>query len=145
MAKFDESVVIQRPVKQVFAFVSNPENDPPWTSAAEMHRTSDGPIGIGTTFQQRDRFLGRRLDLPLEVVGYETNHSITVKTTSRLLSLEGTRIVDPVGDDATRVTFVGNGHAHGMWKLVQPLLAAMGGRRLRAQLARLKQLLEGQS
>jgi hypothetical protein len=65
MARFKQSVVINRPVEQVFAFVSDLENDPPWSGAAEMRRTSPGPVGIGTTFQQRDRFLGRRLELTL--------------------------------------------------------------------------------
>ncbi len=125
MAKFDESVVINRPLEEVFAFVSNLENDPPWNSATEMRQTSDGPIGIGTTFRQRDRFLGRRVDLRLEVVGYEMNHSITLKSDSGLLSLEGTRIVEPLADTATRVTFVGRGHARGVLKFVEPLLAAM--------------------
>ena len=44
-----------------------------------MRRTSQGPIGIGTTFSQQDRFLGRRLDLTLEVVGYEENHTIALE------------------------------------------------------------------
>jgi hypothetical protein len=65
MARFKQSVVINRPVEQVFVFVSDLENDPPWSGAAGMRRTSPGPVGIGTTFRQRDRFLGRRLDLTL--------------------------------------------------------------------------------
>jgi uncharacterized protein YndB with AHSA1/START domain len=59
MARFKLSGVINRPVEQVFAFVSDLENDPPWSGAAEMRRTSPGPVGIGTAFRQRDRFLGR--------------------------------------------------------------------------------------
>lgn len=145
MAKFDEQVVINRRVEEVFAFVSDLENDPPWSSAAEVNRTSRGPIGIGTTFEQRDRFLGRHLVLSLEVVGYEMNHSITLNTTSGLLSFQGTRIVEAVGDAATRVTFVGQGHARGVWKLAESLMVAMGGRRLRTQLGRLKSLLEVRS
>src|ERR1700681_3297102 len=142
MAKFEESGVINRPVDQVFAFVSDLENDPPWTSVAEMHRSSKGPIGVGTTFRQRARILGVRLDLFLEVVGYEMNHSITLKTISGVLSFEGTRIVETVDGAATRVTMVGHGHARGAWRLAEWLLAAIGVRQLRAQLGTLKQLLE---
>ena len=144
MARFKQSVVINRPVEQVFAFLSDLENDPPWSGAAELRRTSPGPVGVGTTFQQRDRFLGRRLELILQVVGYEPNHKVTLKTTSRGLSFAGTRMVEPVGQGATRVTFVGGGRAGGVWRLVEPLLAVMGGRRLRTQLGRLKRLLESQ-
>src|SRR3981081_1922054 len=105
MAEFQQSVVINRPLEEVFAFISDLENDPPWTAASAMRRTSQGPICIGSTFRQRDRFLGRRLDLTLEVVGYQPNHTITLKTTSGPLSLEGTRTVEPIGETATRVTF----------------------------------------
>ena len=142
MAKFQESVVINRPLEEVFAFVSNVENDPPWSSATQFRQTSDGPIGVGTTFRQRDRFLGRHVDLHFEVVGYDMNHSITLKSDSALLSLEGTRIVEPLADNATRLTFVGGGHARGVLKLVEPLLAAIGDRRLRTQLGRFKRRLE---
>jgi hypothetical protein len=142
VAKFQESVVINRPLEEVFAFVSNVENDPPWSSATDFQQTSDGPIGVGTTFRQRDRFLGRHVDLHFEVVGYDMNRSITLKSNSALLSLEGTRIVESLADNATRLTFVGGGHARGVLKLVEPLLAAIGDRRLRTQLGRFKRLLE---
>ena len=144
MARFKQSVVINQPVERVFAFVSDLENDPPWSGAAEMRRTSPGPVGVGTTFQQRDRLLGRRLELTLRVVGYEPNRKVTLKTTSERLSFAGTRMVEPVGQGGSRVTFVGGGQAGGVWRLAEPLLAAVGGLRLRTQLGRLKRLLESQ-
>ncbi|HYY80516.1 MAG TPA: SRPBCC family protein [Actinomycetes bacterium] len=127
MARFRQSVVINRPVEQVFAFISDLENDPPWSGAAEMRRTSPGPVGVGTTFQQRDRLLGRRLELTLRVVGYEPDRKVTVSTTSRRLSFSGTRMVEPVGQGVTRVTFVGGGRAGGLGRPAEPLLAAVGG------------------
>ena len=142
MVKFEECVVINRPVEEVFAFISDLENDPPWTSATEVRRTSTGPIGIGTTFRQRARFLGRRLEFTFQVIGYEANHSITVKATSGALSLEGTRTVEPFGENASQVTASGGGNARGVLKLAEQLLAAIGAHQLRTQLDRLKQLLE---
>ena len=109
-----------------------------------MRRTSPGPLGVGTTFQQRDRILGRPLELSMEVVGYQPNHQITVRANSRLLSLGGARTVEPVGAAATRLTVTGGGHARGVLKLVEPLLVAAGRRRLRRQLGSLKHLLEAQ-
>jgi uncharacterized protein YndB with AHSA1/START domain len=144
MARFKQSVVINRPVDQVFAFISDLENDPPWSGAAEMRRTSPGRIGVGTTYHQRDRFLGRRLELTLRVVGYEPDRKVTVTTTSRRLSFAASRMAEPVGQGATRVTFVGGGRAGGAWRPAEPLLAALGARRLRYQLGRLKRMLESQ-
>jgi uncharacterized membrane protein len=96
MARFRQSVVINQPVERVFAFVSDFENDPLWSGVAEVRRIAPDPLGAGTTFQLRQRFLGRRLDVVLEVIRYEPNRVITVKTTSgRFVSMTGTRLVEP--------------------------------------------------
>jgi uncharacterized protein YndB with AHSA1/START domain len=145
MAGLRQSVVINRPPAEVFTFVSDLENDPPWSGAAELRRTSPGPLGVGTTFRQRDRILGRPLELSMEVVGYQPNHQIALRATSRGLSLAGARTVQPVGGAATRLTVTGGGHASGLLKLAEPLLVAAGRRRLRRQLGSLKHLLEAQS
>lgn len=52
MVKFEESVVIERPLEQVFAFVSDPRNDTEWSEEiAEVRQTSEGPLGVGTSFR----------------------------------------------------------------------------------------------
>ena len=142
MAGLRQSVVINRPPAEVFEFVSDLENDSQWGLTTQTRRTSPGPLGVGTTFRQRDRFLGRPLELSMEVVGFEPNHQMAIRATSRLLSLAGDRTVEPVGAAATRLTLTGGGHARGMLKLAEPLLVAAGRRRLRRQLDDLKHLLE---
>lgn len=144
MAGLQHSVVINRPPAEVFSFVSDLENDPQWGLSAQVRRTSPGPVGLGTTFRQRDRILGRPLELSMEVVGYQPNHQITVRAGSRRLSLAGARTVEPVGAAATRLTFTGGGHAGGLLRLAEALLVAAGRRRLRRQLGDLKHLLEVQ-
>jgi hypothetical protein len=72
---------------------------------AQVRRSPVGPVGVGTTFRLRQRFLGRSLDIVMEVVRYEPDHVITVKTTSsKFVSMTGTRLVEPAGE-ATRLTF----------------------------------------
>jgi carbon monoxide dehydrogenase subunit G len=112
---------------------------------AQVRRSPVGPVGVGTTFRLRQQFLGRSLDIVMEVVRYEPDHVITVKTTSsRFVSMTGTRLVEPAGE-ATQLTFSGTGHTHGLLKPLEPLLAvAAGGHRLRVLLGRLKQCLESQ-
>jgi uncharacterized protein YndB with AHSA1/START domain len=143
MAGLQHSVVINRPPAEVFSFVSDLENDPRWGLSAQVRQTSPGPVGLGTTFQQRDRILGRPLELSMEVVDYQPNHQLTVRASSRRLSLAA-RTLEPVGAAATRLTLTGGGHAHGLLKLAEPLLVAVGRRRLRRRLGDLKHLLEGQ-
>jgi hypothetical protein len=59
----EHSVVIECPIEEVFAFTADPNNDALWESTTlEAERTSEGPLGVGTTFRNTTKFLGRRFD-----------------------------------------------------------------------------------
>ncbi len=48
MLKIESTTLIDRPVEEVFAVLSNVENNPKWSSAfLEVNKTSEGPIGVG--------------------------------------------------------------------------------------------------
>jgi uncharacterized protein YndB with AHSA1/START domain len=54
MESFSNVVVIDRPVRQVFGFVSDFENVPRWNYAiTRTRKTSPGPVSAGTTYVQR--------------------------------------------------------------------------------------------
>jgi hypothetical protein len=91
------SVVINQPPADLFSFVSDLEHDPRWGRSAQVHPTSPGPVGVGTTFRQRDRILGRPLELSMEVVDDQPHHQLTVRASSRRPVLAGARTVAPVG------------------------------------------------
>ena len=51
MRLVEESIVIRRPIDEVFGFVADATNDPTWhTTVVEGRRASAEPIGLGTTF-----------------------------------------------------------------------------------------------
>jgi hypothetical protein len=50
MAGFKHSVVINRPVEHVFAFVSDVENDLPWSGGGTGTPEPGGPAGAGHHF-----------------------------------------------------------------------------------------------
>jgi hypothetical protein len=53
MATFENTVMIRRPIADVFAFLADFENIPRWNYAiVEAHKVSQGPIGVGTIYQQ---------------------------------------------------------------------------------------------
>ena len=69
MAKFEINLVINRPIEEVFAFISNPENQPRWRAGTlEVARNSSEPLGVGSVFRGRFTFLGRPFDGNLEGV-----------------------------------------------------------------------------
>src|SRR5471030_1773337 len=49
--RFGATVVIDRPIEQVFAFLADGENDPKFSSRVlEMAKTTDGAPGVGTVY-----------------------------------------------------------------------------------------------
>ncbi|HEY8202444.1 MAG TPA: SRPBCC family protein [Actinomycetota bacterium] len=53
MGTFENTVTIERPAEDVFAFLADFENVPTWNYAvAETTKTSPGPVGVGTIYRQ---------------------------------------------------------------------------------------------
>jgi hypothetical protein len=53
VATFENTVMIRRPIEEVFGFLSQFENVPKWNYAiVETRRVSEGPVGVGTIYHQ---------------------------------------------------------------------------------------------
>jgi uncharacterized protein YndB with AHSA1/START domain len=49
----ENSIMINRPIEEVFEYVSTPENDPTWVPVSLRHqRTLPGPMRVGMTTQE---------------------------------------------------------------------------------------------
>jgi uncharacterized protein YndB with AHSA1/START domain len=145
MARVEANVVINRPLEEVFAFASNPENDMEWQSAvSEVEKTSEGPMHVRTTFRGADRFLGQRIDWTLEVIGYDLNRKVEFKIDAGPLQLEETVTFEPV-DGGTRVTAVYEGDPAGFFKLAAPVLVRMFQGQVEGNLDNLKSVLEARA
>lgn len=145
MVKIEVSTVINRPVEEVFAFMSNPENDPQWQSeTSETEITSQGELGVGTTYRDVGFFLGRRIESIYEFTEFETNKRLSLKTTSGPIPVEATITYETV-EQGTKVNFSASGEVGGFFKLAEPLVSRMAQRSWTANYANLKDLLESQA
>lgn len=145
MIKVDESIMIQRPVEEVFAFVADQRNAPEWQSGLlEVRRTDDGPLGVGSTHAVVRKFMGRRLEVDNEYVTYEPNIEVTFKSTAGPMPFEFSYLTEstPTG---TRLTGKMQMHAAGFIGLAEPLIAASMKREMQAGLGELKDLLENRA
>jgi len=80
MAKIEVSTVINRPVEEVFAVLSNEANTSKWsTTTMEVKKTSEGPIGVGTTWRGVDRIFGRQMERESVYTEYEPNRKSSRK------------------------------------------------------------------
>ncbi len=149
MARIEASVVINRPVEEVFEFVTNPKNDLLWQSGVlESEQTSEGPMGVGTTLRSVSQSWGRRMEWPCEIIEYEPNRKIKYKITSGPMTGEPSCTFEPV-EGGTRLTLVGEGETGGFFKrlfgLADPIVVRMMQRGTETDLANLKDILEAQT
>lgn len=142
MVNVEVSTVINRPVDEVFAFLSDLENNLKWrASQVEAWKESEGPIGVGTTYRMVNNVLGRRIEGQGVVTGYEPSRKFTTVSRSGYMPLEAQRIFEPV-EGGTRVTFVLRAEPAGFFKAAEPLLATLARRRIESEAANLKDLME---
>jgi hypothetical protein len=100
----EESIVIERPVPEVFAFVSNTTNDPLWhTTVVEGHQTSEGPVGLGTTFEGTYDSHRKTLTTPPQVANFQhVRATVTAFVADRAVTIR-VEFVDPPRGIGARV------------------------------------------
>ena len=140
--RFEATVVIDRPIEEVFNFVSDARNRPRWDESVESEElTSPEPIGIGTTVRTRLRSMGREYLLTWEIVEHDPPIRQTIQSTSGPFATTLAYRLSPQGD-GTLVEFSVTGRPGGTLRMLQPLLARNTQRNLDRGFPRLKRLLE---
>jgi len=83
MITFRVSLVIEKPVEEVFGFVAQGENSSKWNSAVKsVRRISEGPVNIGARYSMIRHLLGGMVENTYEVVEYEENRTLAIKIIS---------------------------------------------------------------
>lgn len=145
MAKFEINLVINRPIQEVFAFISNAENLPRWRAATlEVTKVSPGDPAVGSVFKGRFTFLGRPFEGNLEVTALEPQSQYGTRLTSGPFPLEARYTLESV-EGGTRLTLVIEGKPGGFFKLAEPLVVSMAKRSYESDLHNLKEMLEAQA
>lgn len=134
---------IDRPAGEIFAFVSNFENNPRWQQGMRSCRwTSPPPHGVGSTYDQVARFLGKDIVSSFEVLEHDPRRRVKITSTAGPFPITETRVVAPRGERGATVTAIVEGDASGFFRLAGPLLRLFVERSVRGDYTRLKYLLE---
>ena len=79
MATFENTVMIRRPIEDVFAFLSDFENIPKWNYAiVETRKVSEGAVGVGTIYHQV-RSVPSRSEESFEVTAYNPPRQLEIR------------------------------------------------------------------
>jgi uncharacterized protein YndB with AHSA1/START domain len=141
MIRVDSSVVIRRPVADVFTFVADTRNDPQWhLDATDVVKTSVADIGPGTTFTVGIRFMGRR-EARWRVTEFEPDRREVIRVAAEPFNPTLTYLCEPA-DGSTRFTRRIEIEPRGYVRVLAPLVKKMIERRQTAFVQRLKDVLE---
>lgn len=142
MLKVEETVVVGRPIEEVFALLTDPARIPEWQSSAlEAHLDGGGPMHVGSTVLEQRKFLGRRMESTMEVLEYEPPHRFRVKASSGPIPFDVTNTLS-AAEGGTRIDAVLEGEPGGFFRLAEPLVGRAVARELRNNLETLKDILE---
>lgn len=145
MARVEASVLIDRPLEEVFAFVRNPVDHPQWETAQfDVEQTSEGPLGVGTTFRGGIRLLGLPISWSAKCIAYETDRGLEFNVNAGALQLQEILTLEPTGV-GTRFTIVYEGELRGLFRLAGPLAVRIFQRQVEGDLANLKEVLEARA
>jgi len=137
-----DSVVIARPVPEVFAFVADHENLPAWTvGVKEARRLTEGLPASGSRYRVVGRLLGRPVESSYLVTGFEPGRGFDGTMTSPVFGFSERYRFEPAGG-GTRVSMSATVEPHGLFRLLTPVMAAGVRRQVRADHRRLKTVLE---
>ena len=85
--KFENSVIINRPVSKVFEFITDLNNNPKWqTDILELEITSKGRFGPGFTYRCVNRFMGMRIETEAVITNYVPDRACSFQVNSGSMS-----------------------------------------------------------
>jgi carbon monoxide dehydrogenase subunit G len=121
--RFETTVVIDRPIEEVFAFLADGENDPKFSPRVlEIAKTTDGPPAVGTVYASTVKDAGMKTKREFKLTEFEPPTRIGWAETSKNLvtAREGGYDLAQEGS-GTRVTIHNVLEGHGFGKLIAPL------------------------
>ena len=142
MISINLTVLILRPIWEVFDFITNPANNSKWQyGSLESVQLSSGDMQVGTLFSSIGHFMGRRIQSDFEVTEFETNKSYGFETISGPIQMQTSYNFEVV-DHGTNVVVSSLINPGGFFKLIDSIVAKVAKKQFKENLTTLKGLLE---
>ena len=138
--KVKHTIIINHPIDDVFAFVTNLHNETRWQPEIKLV-TPEGSLQAGSTFREVRVTFGRTYEWHFRIIEFDPPHRITIDTISGTVRYSGSRIFEKV-EGGTKVTEIGELAMPSFLHVLNPLFSWLSRRPLRLAYGRLKQLLE---
>ena len=144
MPSHEQSILIRRPVAEVFAYMDDISRETEWQpQLLEAAQTPTGPTAVGTHKRYISEFMGKRLENTYVVKIYEPNRRLVCESTPDSILNATSDLRWEEAEGGTRVTMALEGKPSGALRFVPArILEATFEKEVGATLARLKDQLE---
>jgi uncharacterized protein YndB with AHSA1/START domain len=134
---------IDRPVREVFAYATDPAKLATWqTNTVSVEQEGDGPVGVGTRLREvHSAPGGREIPTLLEVSRYRPDEAFELRMLDGPVPIHAELTFAPSGR-GTLLRFRSFGQPTGAMRLLQPLLRHSLRKQFAAHCGALKRVLE---
>ncbi|MEX0288713.1 MAG: SRPBCC family protein [Flavobacteriaceae bacterium] len=136
-------ITINKGIKTVSEYASNPENAPEWyVNIKSFEWKTPKPLAVGSQLAFSAHFLGRVLEYTYEVVEFIPGLKLVMLTAEGPFPMETTYTWESVDDNTTLMTLQNKGKPSGFSKIFSPIMSAAMRRANKKDLKLLKTILE---
>jgi carbon monoxide dehydrogenase subunit G len=144
VARAEHTVVVERSPDEVFAYLTDLSEVTAWQSGSVEVREPEGSLGVGSTYVQVLKFLGKQIETTLEVVEFEPGRRFALKTRSGPIPFEVRHTLEPAGN-GTRLKVTLEGEPGGFFKLAEGIVERNAQRQIEQDFATLKETVEARA
>jgi uncharacterized protein YndB with AHSA1/START domain len=141
MIKVEKSIVINKPVEEVFSFVTGPDNYTKWQAGVEQVIEGGPRNTVGSQFTEVRKFMGQEMRTTLQLTEFVPNAKWAAKVVKGPVPYEVNMTFQSV-DGGTKVTTSVDGEPKGFFKLAEGMVAGQLEKSLAEDAQKLKELVE---
>ena len=142
MVKVEKSVIIKRPVSEVFAYVQNNDNSTKWQKDVISVNADEGPDNeVGSRYTEVRKFAGQEMKTIMEITAFTQNVKWASKVIKGPVPYEVTMTYTEV-PEGTKLTTIVEGEPKGFFKLAEGMVVSALEKSLEEDQNRLKAILE---
>jgi carbon monoxide dehydrogenase subunit G len=137
-----KTVIVGRPLAEVYAYLSDPHNVPNYVGPVNrVHRMTTQKLDVGTRLSVEASFLGIKFNQRAECTRYEPPHRFETRSVGGRFYFEAGFTLHPC-EEGTRIEGWGNASSSTLFRLAEPLLEFFIERQVDGDFARMKREIE---
>ncbi len=141
MIEHEVSIHLDRPVEQVFAFLTDTNKLTSWQSnLIKSEQITEGPLHTGSRFREVRRLGRQEFEIEGEITALETNKRLETKTVTRPQAMVTYSLAPEQG--GTRLNYKFVLVTSGLMRLLEPMIAGSIKKETKSDFETLKHILE---